>query len=71
LTSSEDSAPPTSAHQKDKLMQAKVTAANAHAETTNIAKRMGNMEELEKGMALVDNKMVKGNIGEERNDATS
>ncbi len=54
---------PTSAHQ-DKLLWAKVTAAKAHAEATNIAKRMGKMEELEKPMALLD--MMKGIIGEEK-----
>jgi hypothetical protein len=31
-----------------------VIASKAHAETTNIAKRMGKMEELEKGMALLE-----------------
>ena len=54
---------PTSAHQ-DKLLWAKVTAAKAHAEATNIAKRMGKMEELEKAMALLDK--MKGIIGEEK-----
>jgi hypothetical protein len=66
LTSSEDSAvatSATSAHQ-DKLLWAKVTAAKAHAETTNIAKRMGKMEELEKGMALLEK--MRGVIGQER-----
>ena len=52
-----------SSHQ-DKLLWAKVTAAKAHAETTNIAKRMGKMEELEKGMALLEK--MRGIIGQER-----
>jgi hypothetical protein len=43
----------TSAHQ-DKLLWAKVMASKAHAETANVAKRMGKMEELEKGMALLE-----------------
>ena len=50
-----------SAHQ-EKLLWAKATAAKAHAETTNIAKRMGKMEELEKGMALLEK--MKGVNGE-------
>ena len=37
----------------DRLTWAKVMASKSHAETTNIAKRMGKMEELEKGMALL------------------
>ena len=52
----------TSAHQ-DKLLWAKVIASKAHAETTNIAKRMGKMEELEKGMALLER--MRPVIGEE------
>ena len=43
----------TGAHH-DKLMWAKVMASKAHAEATNIAKRMGKIEELEKGMALLE-----------------
>ena len=39
---------------RSKLLWAKVTASKAQAENTNIAKRMGKMEELEKGMALLD-----------------
>ena len=37
-----------------KLLWAKVIASKAQAENTNIAKRMGKMEELEKGMALLE-----------------
>ena len=52
----------TGAHH-DKLLWAKVMASKAHAETTNIAKRMGKMEELEKGMALLEK--MRPVIGEE------
>jgi hypothetical protein len=38
----------------DKLLWAKLLASKAHAETTNIAKQMGKMEELERGMALLE-----------------
>jgi hypothetical protein len=45
----------TSGAQTDsRLTWAKVIVSKAHAETTNIAKRMGKMEELEKGMALLE-----------------
>ncbi len=40
------------AHTDSRLTWAKVIASKAQAETSNIAKRMGKMEELEKGMAL-------------------
>ena len=52
----------TGAHH-DKLMWAKVMASKAHAEATNIAKRMGKIEELEKGMALLEK--MRPVIGEE------
>ena len=42
------------AHTDSRLTWAKVIASKAHAETTNSAKRMGKMEELEKGMALLE-----------------
>jgi hypothetical protein len=51
------------AHQQEKLLWAKVLASKAHAETTNIAKRMGKMEELEKGMALLER--MRAVIGDE------
>ena len=38
----------------DKLLWEKLLTSKAHAETTNIAKRMGKMEELERGMALLE-----------------
>jgi hypothetical protein len=38
----------------DKLLWAKLLASKAHAEATNKAKRMGKMEELERGMALLE-----------------
>jgi hypothetical protein len=44
-------------------MWAKVMASKAHAEATNIAKRMGKIEELEKGMALLEK--IRPVIGEE------
>ncbi|KAI2500955.1 hypothetical protein MHU86_13500 [Fragilaria crotonensis] len=47
----------------DRLTWAKVLASKAHAETANIAKRMGKMEELEKGMTLL--KEMRPVIGEE------
>ena len=51
-------------HDHDKkLIWAKTMASKAHAETTNIAKRMGKMEELEKGMALLEK--MRPVIGEE------
>ena len=37
-----------------KLLWAKVLASKSQAENTNIAKRMGKMEELEKAMTLLD-----------------
>ena len=37
---------------QDKLLWAKVMASKAHAETANVAKHMGKIDELEKGMAL-------------------
>jgi hypothetical protein len=37
-----------------KLLWAKVIASKAQGENTNIAKRMGKMEELEKGLALLE-----------------
>jgi hypothetical protein len=43
----------TSAH-NDRITWAKVIASKDHAETTNIAKRMGKMDELKKGMALLE-----------------
>ncbi len=52
----------TGAHH-DTLMRAKVMASKAHAEATNIAKRMGKIEELEKGMALLEK--MRPVIGEE------
>ena len=52
----------TGAHH-DKLLWARVMASKAHAETTYIAKRMGKMEELEKGMALLEK--MRPVIGEE------
>ena len=42
------------AHTDSRLTWAKVIAFKAHAETTNIAERMEKMEELEKGMALLE-----------------
>ena len=40
-----------------KLLWAKVLASKSQAENTNIAKRMGKMEELEKAMTLLLDKM--------------
>jgi hypothetical protein len=40
--------------QQKQLLWAKVTASKALKENTNIAKRMGKMEELEKGMTLLE-----------------
>jgi hypothetical protein len=40
--------------EKKQLLWAKVTASKAMKENTNIAKRMGKMEELEKGMSLLE-----------------
>ena len=52
------------AHQENKLLWAKMIASKAHAETANVAKRMGKMEELEKGMALLEK--MRPVIGDER-----
>jgi hypothetical protein len=46
-----------------KVLWAKVLASKAQAENTNIAKRMGKMEELEKAMALLEK--MRPVIGEE------
>lgn len=46
-----------------KLLWAKVIASKAQGENTNIAKRMGKMEELEKGLALLEK--IRKVIGEE------
>ena len=42
----------TVATNRDKLVKARLLTLKAHAECTYIAKRMGKIEELEKGMAL-------------------
>ena len=53
------------AHQ-EKLLWAKVLASKDHAKATNIAnKHMGKMEELEKGMALLER--MKAVIGDKGN----
>jgi hypothetical protein len=51
----------TSAHQ-DKLLWAKVIASKAHAETTNIAKRMGKMEELERVGPVIDEEVYSNRV---------
>jgi hypothetical protein len=53
---------PTSFIYQEKLLRAKMMASKAHAESTNIAKRMGKLEELKKGMALL--KEMRSVIGE-------
>ena len=47
-------APPVENATTKKLLWAKVLASKSQAENTNIAKRMGKMEELEKAMTLLD-----------------
>ncbi len=42
------------ANQDNKLVKARLLTSKAHAESANIAKRMGKIEELEKGMALLE-----------------
>ena len=54
---------PNDATTTKKLLWAKVIASKAQGENTNIAKRMGKMEELEKGIALLDK--IREVIGEE------
>jgi hypothetical protein len=46
-----------------KLLWAKITSTKIQAQNSNIAKRMSKIEELEKGMALL-NAMVRHIIGE-------
>jgi hypothetical protein len=53
---------PTSYIYQEKLLRAKMMASKAHAESTNIAKRMGKLEELKQGMALL--KEMRSVIGE-------
>ena len=53
-TTSHSVAAATAACNQNQLLRAKMLASKAHAEATNIAKRMGKMEELEKGMALLE-----------------
>jgi hypothetical protein len=53
---------PTSFIYQETLLRAKMMASKAHAESTNIAKRMGKLEELKQGMALL--KEMRSVIGE-------
>ena len=48
---------------QDKLVRARLMTSKAHAESTNVAKRMGKIEELEKGMALLER--MRNVIGEQ------
>ena len=53
-TTTSNSGDATATTDQKQLLWAKMLASKAHAEATNIAKRMGKMEELEKGMALLE-----------------
>jgi hypothetical protein len=57
------SAATTLAANQDKLVKARLLTSKAHAESANIAKRMGKIEELEKGMALLER--MRSVIGQE------
>ena len=56
--------PTTSSNAEKKVLWAKVLVAKSQAESTNIAKRMGKIEELEKAMSLLDR--MRTVIGEEK-----
>ena len=66
LTSSDTSAHTTRSKERneEKQLWAKVMASKAYAENINIAKRMGKMEELEKGMSLLER--MKPVIGDDK-----